>query len=59
MTTPGTITRRGFGVLASTGLAAAVFGIHAASAATPDEIKQSGTLQRQRRRRPICRSRGV
>ena len=45
MTTSGTITRRGFGILASAGVAAAAFGIHAASAATPDEIKQSGTLR--------------
>src|SRR5690606_28275136 len=45
MTTSGAITRRGFGILASAGLAAAAFGIHVAAAATPDEIKEAGTLR--------------
>ena len=39
------ITRRGFGMLASAGLATAAFGIPAVWAATPDEIKKSGTLR--------------
>jgi polar amino acid transport system substrate-binding protein len=39
------ITRRGFGMLATGGLAAATFGIATAHAATPDEIKKAGTLR--------------
>jgi len=40
-----TITRRGFGMVAAAGLAAAAFGITVADAATPDEIKKNGTLK--------------
>jgi polar amino acid transport system substrate-binding protein len=39
------ITRRGFGILASAGFAAAAFGITVANAATPEEIKKNGTLR--------------
>jgi polar amino acid transport system substrate-binding protein len=45
MTISNSITRRGFATLLAAGTATAFLGIHAASAATPDEIKQSGTLR--------------
>ena len=41
----GSITRLGFGVLASAGVATAMFGISAVNAATSDEIKKNGTLR--------------
>jgi polar amino acid transport system substrate-binding protein len=43
MRTP--LTRRGFTTFTVTGFAAALFGIAAARAATPDEIKKNGTLR--------------
>jgi polar amino acid transport system substrate-binding protein len=45
MTISNSITRRGFATLLAAGTATAFLGLGAASAATPDEIKQSGTLR--------------
>jgi polar amino acid transport system substrate-binding protein len=45
MTTFNSMTRRGFATLLAAGFATACLGIVAAHAATPDEIKQSGTLR--------------
>ena len=45
MTTPNSMTRRGFATLVAAGLGAALLGVAAANAATPDEIKKAGTLR--------------